>query len=148
MQGCPVAYKRPHLKGAIGQGPLLWAIWKRGLGGKEVGERRRGLKRRKRSPWNKHQNEGINSDHIWIASAEYLCNIWKNALEFKGPLLSFQLPPPNFSSLFSMSCFLASSKSAIKARKYSCSNVGWALADFIARPNWAHVTAPPCAGLG
>lgn len=30
------------------------------------------------------------SEHIWIASAEYLCNIWKNSLEFKGPLLSFQ----------------------------------------------------------
>lgn len=43
-----MAYKRPHLKGAIGQGPLLWAIWKRGLGGKEVGERRgRGVKKKK-----------------------------------------------------------------------------------------------------
>lgn len=29
------------------------------------------------------------SEHIWIASAEYLCNIWKTSLEFKGPPFSF-----------------------------------------------------------
>lgn len=80
-----------------------------GSGGKEVGgKRKRRLKRRKerqRSPWNSDQNEGINSEHIWIASTEYLCNIWKNALEFKGPLLSVQSCPP-FSSLLLRPVFL------------------------------------------
>lgn len=69
------------------------------------------------------------SEHIWIASAEYLCNIWKNSLEFKGPLLSFQifffspfLLPFHF---FFAVLFSASSKSLTlvrQARKYFCSN--------------------------
>lgn len=50
------------------------------------------------------------SVYIWIASEEYLCNIWKNALEFKGPLLSFGSPPtlstPFFSRLLLLVLFL------------------------------------------